>query len=575
LHEAFSSIVHIVEDPIVFEYHLLYTATTMRLIDASTGKLHDFYLSDIPQYGILSHTWGDDEVSFLDMSSPDCSSKTYYSKIAGVRRLALENGLKYAWVDTCCIDKSSSAELTESINSMFQWYKNAVVCFVILEDLQPEAAMEDRLPGCRWFTRGWTLQELLAPKRVELYDMAWNHRGSKLDFIQIISTATRIPPPVLLGEKSLTSCSIAGRMSWAAGRETSRVEDVAYCLLGIFDVNMPLIYGEGRKAFRRLQEEIVKRSNDPTIFAWDLPQSYNQQRVGLFAASPSNFASSSSIVSFTYNGANFSVNNMGLLVSGHIPLGFGSVTGEGNQEILPYVLVLGRSSPDGLGGIYLRKIGPNVFHRDGRLPLAGFGKSRIRQIVVHELTDCYIITDPTITLDAVSSKFRNCAVHVPFDDVFRLDETVPESLWDMTDRLFLRPKPYSWFRYQMALAMSFEGTLAGEVVRLVVLCDYRENTPICRVFRRESYRLQADMLFHGRYTKKSVFWADLQVYAPEFLRLDNSVKIKAGNENFKVSITFKKGIVEKISKEVELFSLHFDITSCPDTSKRGVSRASL
>src|SRR2546423_12153074 len=128
---------------------------------------------------------------------------------------------------------------------MFQWDKNATVCYVSLGDLPQNTPAEDGLARCRWFTRGWTLQELLAPKTVEFYDMAWNYRGSKLDFVHTISNSIGIPEKVLLGNEVLAGCSVAMRMSWAARRQTTRVEDMAYCLLGVFDVNMPLIYGEG------------------------------------------------------------------------------------------------------------------------------------------------------------------------------------------------------------------------------------------------------------------------------------------------------------------------------------------
>jgi hypothetical protein len=154
---------------------------------------------------------------------------------------------------------------------MFQWYKAAELCYVALEDLLPDIAPEEGFSMCRWFTRGWTLQELLAPRTMKFYDMGWNYRGLKLDFISAIARITSVPMSLLKGYRDVAHYSVAEKMSWAACRQTTRVEDIGYCLLGIFDVNMPLIYGEGIKAFRRLQEEIVKRNNDLTIFAWESP----------------------------------------------------------------------------------------------------------------------------------------------------------------------------------------------------------------------------------------------------------------------------------------------------------------
>jgi len=136
------------------------------------------------------------------------------------------------------------------------------VCYVYLEDLSEAASIGQGLAGCRWITRGWTLQELIAPTIIGFYDKTWKYRGSKDDFVDEIFQCTKIPREILLGLGNVQLYSVAERMSWASKRQTTRLEDIAYCLLGIFDVNMPLLYGEGTKALLRLQEEIVKRDND-------------------------------------------------------------------------------------------------------------------------------------------------------------------------------------------------------------------------------------------------------------------------------------------------------------------------
>src|SRR5580692_6847479 len=171
----------------------------MRLINAETLQLEDFSLLDIPPYAILSHTWGADEVSFRDMVSPDRVLKKGFAKITETCRLAREENLAYVWVDTACIDKSSSAELSEAINSMFQYYAKARTCYVYLIDLPPTSRLEDNLAKCRWLTRGWTLQELLAPEHVVFYDTTWQCRGSKADFAFVISNLAAIPTDALLG----------------------------------------------------------------------------------------------------------------------------------------------------------------------------------------------------------------------------------------------------------------------------------------------------------------------------------------------------------------------------------------
>ncbi|KAK1510403.1 HET domain-containing protein [Colletotrichum costaricense] len=245
----------------------------MRLLNVETRRLQEFF-GEVPRYVILSHTWGNDEVTFQDLDRPDHTKKRGYTKIDGICCLAARNGFKWVWVDTCCIDKTSSAELSEAINSMYKWYKDSSTCCAYLEDVQQgddPSSFDRQLCNSRWFTRGWTLQELLAPETVEFFDAAWENLGTRSSLAPKIESITKIPTDFLeRNEESpaIRSAKIAMRMSWAARRQTTRVEDIAYSLLGIFDVNMPLLYGEGEKAFERLQIEIMKQSSDDSILAW-------------------------------------------------------------------------------------------------------------------------------------------------------------------------------------------------------------------------------------------------------------------------------------------------------------------
>ncbi|KAH6882029.1 heterokaryon incompatibility protein-domain-containing protein [Alternaria rosae] len=258
----------------------------MRLINCITYELEEFIGNNTPKYAILSHTWGHEEVLFSDLPlrQPSTTAKSGYQKIQFTCGQAIRDGLAYAWVDTCCIDKTSSAELSEAINSMFYWYSNSTNCYAFLEDVLADEFERD-LPESRWFTRGWTLQELIAPTKVFFYDKSWMQFGDRHTLSQTIFDITRIDLAVLryglvnrrhgymASDKaiSLDTLCIARKMSWASSRITSRPEDVAYCLLGIFDINMPLLYGEGERAFVRLQEEIMKRSDsDDSILAWGL-----------------------------------------------------------------------------------------------------------------------------------------------------------------------------------------------------------------------------------------------------------------------------------------------------------------
>ncbi|OJJ75241.1 hypothetical protein ASPBRDRAFT_193893 [Aspergillus brasiliensis CBS 101740] len=250
----------------------------MRLLNANTRELEDFMSHDIPPYAILSHTWGNDEVSFQDMQASTVTEKEGYAKIQQSCERALQDGLNYVWVDTCCIDKTSSAELSEAINSMMTWYAQSEICYAHLADVPPitdQGLDEAAFARSRWFTRGWTLQELIAPSELVFLAQDWSFLFERETVAELISDITGISHSFLKvrlysdGLKfDLMSTSIAERMSWASNRETSRIEDTAYSLLGIFQVNMPLLYGEGSDAFRRLQEEIIKYSDDQSLFAW-------------------------------------------------------------------------------------------------------------------------------------------------------------------------------------------------------------------------------------------------------------------------------------------------------------------
>ncbi|KAL9047149.1 MAG: hypothetical protein Q9214_000204 [Letrouitia sp. 1 TL-2023] len=278
----------------------------MWLIHTQELKLYEFIGDEIPLYAILSHTWEGHEISFSEFQKLSLNSPNLHkSKVACCCQIAASHGHDYVWIDTCCIDKSSSAELSEAINSMYRWYQEATVCYVYLADISIKASMQDeraiKLKNSRWFTRGWTLQELLAPKSIIFYDRDWIAIGTKSSLESSLSEAAYISTKHLFDPKS---ASVAAKMSWAARRSTTRTEDVAYCLLGLFDVNMPLLYGEGTKAFQRLQQVILDSSADESIFAWiQKPQDLavevlnrSSTHVGILATHPYYFLKSSNVV---------------------------------------------------------------------------------------------------------------------------------------------------------------------------------------------------------------------------------------------------------------------------------------
>lgn len=183
----------------------------MRLINVATGKLEE--PAGSPEYAILSHTWGCDELTFEDMADDQVRTLSKYSKIRGAIEQARRRDIRYVWINTCCIDKRSSAELSKAINSMFQWYKNAAVCFAYLKDLSPDTSPEVGLERCRWFTRGWTLQELIAPKEVRFLNQNWNDKGTKDSLQDAVSRITGIRKDILLGTATLGNISAAEKMS--------------------------------------------------------------------------------------------------------------------------------------------------------------------------------------------------------------------------------------------------------------------------------------------------------------------------------------------------------------------------
>ncbi|KAI4256613.1 MAG: hypothetical protein L6R42_006114 [Xanthoria sp. 1 TBL-2021] len=358
----------------------------MRLLNTGSLDFAEFFDSDIPKYAILSHCWGAREIGFKEVRKRTAPAGPALRKIERCCRQAASDGWQWVWIDTCCIDKRSSAELSEAINSMYKWYQRSEVCYVYLSDFhfspaelskksrfllstvlkygtrRPFESVEEggrsmslfahwfnrqpdfmrRFGNCVWFTRGWTLQELLAPKSHVFFDAEWNEIGTKLDLRLAISAATKIPEDYMLGPRHEVSnfmldlsheISIATRMSFAANRVTSREEDIAYCLLGLFDVAMPLLYGEGAtNAFQRLQIEIMRKSSDESLFAWtsDAPVS------GLLAPNPTCFADSGTLVSFKQPRRRFAMSNIGLElpVPDHLP----------EKGSIPIYLNCGRSS---------------------------------------------------------------------------------------------------------------------------------------------------------------------------------------------------------------------------------------
>ena len=261
----------------------------MRLLNTHALEIREFdhHSKDTPPYAILSHVWDTREQTYQDITAiiaannhntgAQSSWQGVSPKLVQFCKLAASLGYDWGWLDTCCINKESSAELSEAINSMFDWYSKSDVCIAYLADVPHPADTAVRggtsFSYSRWFSRGWTLQELIAPTAVIFVAKDWQSIGTKVTLANLISSATDISTEVLTTPGAFSGTSIMRRLMWARERQTTRVEDRAYSLMGLFGVNMPTIYGEGDNAFKRLQEEIVKTSSDQTLFAWGKPLS--------------------------------------------------------------------------------------------------------------------------------------------------------------------------------------------------------------------------------------------------------------------------------------------------------------
>ncbi|KAH7308433.1 heterokaryon incompatibility protein-domain-containing protein [Stachybotrys elegans] len=318
-----------------------------------------------PEYAILSHTWisPKEEVTYQDMKTRrgdidnDIFKQKGWAKVQRYCDRAAKDGWEWAWMDTCCIDKTSPADTQEAINAMFRWYQNAGICYVYLDDVDVSRAHmhsgsdaysldhldPDEVPGkdnvadpnsflhkalnpffvkSKWFSRGWTLQELLAPHYLVFVDREWRRIGTRESWATEIKEASRIDAKYLMGFSPMDfkACSTATRLSWASRRETTLEEDETYSLLGLFGISLPLIYGEGRwRAFNRLQRELINQYNDDSLFAWKSSYRYPHFQSedentgwGILAPSIREFWDSSNVKAFSFYGSSFSMTNRGL-----------------------------------------------------------------------------------------------------------------------------------------------------------------------------------------------------------------------------------------------------------------------
>jgi len=331
------------------------------------------------------------------------------------------------------------------------------------------------------FTRGWTLQELIAPRDIRFYDAKWNFIGPKKDLIDDLSTITGIGAGILMHEQSLDLVSVAARMSWAAKRETTRTEDMAYCLLGIFDVNLPLLYGEAEKAFQRLQEEIIRSKADLSIFAWQCtpPPGVDEWTLtGVLARSPQDF-SHGHVVERMYRREthDFAITNVGIkmrLRNLWAP-DFSYV-----MQLNSYSAVTGKHL-----ALRLRKVGPEMYLRKGPYDLLEYTTGAFSE---RRPVDRYLLTsipaiprfsewlDPSARFQHAGrllSFMRQSPIHIKLPPTFKLIKLWPADRWDQEDRLFFVSGDSRWDTFQLDLrhetsyvVKSSDGTLTDKTMTI-------------------------------------------------------------------------------------------------------------
>ncbi|KAJ4287757.1 hypothetical protein N0V90_012461 [Kalmusia sp. IMI 367209] len=283
----------------------------MRLLSVKLLQLCQFNDEEkIPNYAILSHTWGDEEVTFDDMRRDNISHLKGYRKLRQACARAAIDGFEYIWIDTCCIDKSSSAELSEAINSMFRWYELSARCYAYLEDVTWRTSTDDldkrsNLESSRWFSRGWTLQELISPDEVFFYDNSWEFIGTRTTLGSYIALITSIDTDVLVLSRSPFTTARTSIRSLLAEKSVAQ---------RIFNIHMPLLYGEGtKKAFTRLQTEILRDSTDQSILAWS-PEKVSKSWNGALATHPMDFTSCGNLATVPVFERPFEATNRGLMI---------------------------------------------------------------------------------------------------------------------------------------------------------------------------------------------------------------------------------------------------------------------
>ncbi|KAI1403472.1 heterokaryon incompatibility protein-domain-containing protein [Hypoxylon fuscum] len=536
----------------------------MRLIDArrtlrENTIVFDYQEPDDVQYLVLSHCWGrpsenkawahdDQEYTYQDAlaSPPPARKLAGFDKIFLTCKLASRAKVRYVWIDTCCLDQTNYSELAHGINSMFEWYRKSSFCVVYLADVTWTQSMNQnerrkQFVNCRWFERAWTLQELIAPKEVRFYDKDWNYMGTKVDLADEISEHTHIDKHILNGTSSCLMCSIAHRMSWAAKRKARKPEDIAYSLLGIFNVNMPMIYGEGsRNAFHRLQRAITTTTSELSIFGWGDETLSNSNNSSVFADSPVDFIYSDGLIG-NIPEKHYELTNKGVLMT----YALRKVKFEKrDRRYYRLFLVVGyrpaRGGPAMGGqldviGIFLRKIDNEVFMRAG--PPERYPIEEYQKFSKTPTQTFYIVS----SLDDYYSRMSDSkdAIYIPQTKNIEIIKAAPEAAWDHERGMFFS-RPYDESATGLLLKI-LPNNFSGEKVKVVVIFDRKESPPryqVIKIAEDPEFAAFISFLFGSG---ERIRWDAIPAY---YKRLEkqwpSEAEVDVKDNRFRVSATLSK-----------------------------------
>lgn len=479
---------------------------------------------------------------------------------------------------------------------MFLWYKQAAVCYAYLEDFATSAVnFCEAAKGCAWFTRGWTLQELIAPVSVRFYDVDWQFQGTRDDNNRDLESITGIDWPVLIaagspGYVAPHEYSVADRMSWAASRQTTRTEDIAYCLLGLFEVNLPLIYGEGMGAFRRLQEAIMQRNNDLSILAWGMPHTSEETRHELrldraesgyftnsdttdaidedidiwsdiadsqerhrlpdatvdpavvehrhaesqrafrklLATAPSDFIHSKHISKTFHHSYNseFSMTNKGLRIEARIHKGIHEGSRGYFLHLAEQELINSHGDSEDKITIYLKL---QKIWEDVYIPDALVDNANDLELTGHTgLMSFYISNRPQ---EDHALRHPSYGIHIPETQYIRLKKTIPETQWDEVNRIFYEPEETNSlvFAALFELQIHHEGSKSDFIVLFdrAVTCT-KAHPLLFKVFDCKEYPRQSEWIFSNRGPGRDLLWCDLEFSMLEVGLLDGELDVEVG-----------------------------------------------